>query len=233
MPDIKAIEEILELSHKQVTKNVKIVTSEDVGDFVYHISTDKQKELVPNISRRAGYEEDNTLPRVHTSDTLLGCISGYTTFTVSADIRFRTKDDDFKGGYYIHVIPFTVGLRPSKKILPDVENVNEIWLITYDKSTVSFKPTNVEKMFITSVTRYNLKTYKQVIELFLETSIAIKLDKKTTVEPGLYKLKITSTSEKLDPFNSELEETIEVISKVNSTEYEGNKKLSAALLNYG
>lgn len=230
---VKAIEEVLELTHKQVTENVKIVNSKDIGDFVYHISKNKQKELVPNISRRAGYEEDNTLPRVHTSDTLLGCISGYTSFSMSADIRFRTKDDEFKGGYYVHVIPFTAGLRPNKKILSDVETVNEIWLITYDKSTVSFKPTNIEKIFITSVTRYNLNTYKQVIELFLETTVAIKLDKNTTVEPGLYKLKITSTSKNVDPYNSELKETIEIISKVNSTEYEENKKLSATLLNYG
>ena len=39
----KLIKDVLELHHKQLTNNVKIVTNEDVGDFVYHISKTRQK----------------------------------------------------------------------------------------------------------------------------------------------------------------------------------------------
>ena len=106
-------------------------------------------------------------------------------------------------------------------------------MITYDKSTVTYVPDNIEKIFITSFTRYNYNTYKQVIELYIKTSVSLKLDSKTTIEPGEYKLKYLSESKKLDPLNSELKETIEVVFKVNSKEYEENKKLSASLLNYG
>ena len=78
--DIDEMQETIKLTNPKVAKNVTLVTPNEIGvSSLLHISLDKRTILFPNISKRAGMTEDNTLPRVHTSITLAGCWAGYAT----------------------------------------------------------------------------------------------------------------------------------------------------------
>ena len=58
----KQLEDKLSLVNEKVKSNVTIVTPKEVGqDFMLHIAKKRFKELTPNISKRAGAKEDNTL----------------------------------------------------------------------------------------------------------------------------------------------------------------------------
>ena len=76
--DQQELEQILNLANPRVKKNTEIVTPDSIGSNVlYHIALDKREKFFPNISKRAGVTEDNTMTRIHVAPTLAGCWFGY------------------------------------------------------------------------------------------------------------------------------------------------------------
>lgn len=132
--DEQELKRYLSLFQEKVTKQLEIVSYESVGHPLYHISTFKQASLVPNISRRSALSEDNTIPRVHTSRNLLGCISSisnmsYTVMNMPNTDKKNSKD--YKGGWYIHAVPFKKALKPSTRLVFDAARTDETWLVGY------------------------------------------------------------------------------------------------------
>lgn len=195
MSELDELKKILEMSSTKVRNNVKIVSDEDLGyNYVHHIAKTRMRHLVPNISKRAAPSEDNTLPRIHVSPTLKGCILGYAAI-VHDTINFvpnKTVDDDsWLGGYYVYTIPFKYMLKPNTKLVYDSDYTNEHWLITYNKDTVVYRPYAVDKMIFTGLTLEPIATEKSVLIISLaievQSDYGIRLDNKRYLTKGCYR----------------------------------------------
>lgn len=163
--DKAELKEALSLMQDSVQKNVDIISKAGLGqDVVYHIALKRFSELVPNVSKRAGWKEDNTVPRVHAGASLRDCIDGYggvdemtSSWEPMGKGEKAAKKDhkfeaDYKGGFYIHEIPFEVALIPNKKLVHDANYTNELWLVTYNHMTRTYPAKVVGKLFPAEVT---------------------------------------------------------------------------------
>lgn len=175
----------LKLVNTRIIKNSKIITPDELGqEIVYHIALDQRTRMFPNISKRAGTSEDNTLPRVHVAPNLFGCWFGYASggylatnnipeVTKSKIPNTSNKSSAYKGGFYIHELSFRVGLRPNKELVYDADFTEEIWLCTYNEMTKVFPATIVGLLFVNFVSYYP-RTNKKPIEV---TSLCVRVDK--------------------------------------------------------
>ena len=175
--DKEEMNEIVSRSNPVVKENVEVISPEELNqDVVYHIAQDIKTKLFPNISKRAHKGEDNTLPRVCVAANFFSCWVGFnTTGTIASKALVETKEADeasdhysspYKGGYYIHEVPFRVGLKPNKELVPATSFTDELWLTTYNQLTATFPCKVVGLCFIDTVT-YTPRTGK----LPLETSV--------------------------------------------------------------
>lgn len=188
---LEEIQETLDLSSKPVKQNAVIVPYDKLNKPLLHISHSLQKELIPNISKRAGSSEDNTMPRVHMSPYLIGCIFGYAS--IHNDIMDLPVVASFKGRYYIYSVDFEFCIKPNNKLVYDQSNSDEHWLVTYNKETVKYKPTYTNEMLFESLTTTVVRGKHLLHELTFNLNIIqpdMWLDDKTNVKSGYYKMKV-------------------------------------------
>lgn len=228
--DVEELKERLGFYTKNIEDNTSIVTPDDLGyNFLYHISFRPFKELVPNISRRAALSEDNTVPRVHASDTIGNCILGHASIgyvgsnSKTVTTKKGKKEDSYLGGFYIHQIPFRASLKPNKKLVYDAEVTNEHWLVTYNEMTRVFPALNVGKAIVKEV-RYLPRANKypeEIINLVVEYTGLDKLivSKDIAVKKGYWEVVISNTTTKIY--------SCEAITK---QEFLSTKQRSAAML---
>lgn len=183
--DVEEMADGLKLLNPKVKKNTSIETPETLGqEFLYHIALDQRTRLYPNISKRAGSSEDNTLPRVHMALNLMNCWFGYASggelavdYVVDASNKkvaaTSNKSAAYKGGFYIHKVPFRGCLKPNETLVYDTDFTEEMWLFTYNTMTVSFPAIVVGMMFTHSVA-YFPRTGKGPIEV---TTICLRVDR--------------------------------------------------------
>lgn len=201
--DKEELKRYLQQLRPEVAENLKIVTPGDMNNgVVYHIAQSRQKEMFPFISKRQAPSEDNTVPRVHVCASLIGCFRGYATMveTSLSTAPIASKEDkrkgehksfvDYKGGYYIHELQTPVALAPSKKLVPDVESSEELWLVTYNELTKSYPSKVIGKLilceiqFVPEAGQYPHITTKYAIEV---SSIGgLKLDKRKFLGKGYW-----------------------------------------------
>jgi hypothetical protein len=226
----------LGLATDLVVKNTKVVHVKDLPNKLLHISTNRQKVLIPNISQRASLGEDNTIPRVHTAPTILGCIAGYdnTIFNNRYDNQSNVKYA-FKGGYYLYTIPFEYALSPNSKLVPDVAKTNEHWLVPYSKEYSEYTPDSISKIVTSEVTTTNLSNniIENIITIYIEiTSIThVLLDTDVLLETGFYIVKIKLT----ENHGGEMTDyKYNIISHESTTKdiFKEKKESTAALLSY-
>lgn len=161
---VTQMEDFLKHTRPEVAKELTIVTPEDLGtDTLFHIAFAKQAKMGPFISKRAGINEDNTVPRIHVAPTIQGCILGYGgLYEIAAFDYVLHKDDkqqtgkmgklqNYKGGFYIHALKFEAALAPSAKLVYDAKRSGELWLVTYTPETVFYKSPVVGKLIPISV----------------------------------------------------------------------------------
>lgn len=245
--DIDEMQETIKLTNPKVAKNVTLVTPKELGvTSLLHISLDKRTTLFPNISKRAGTSEDNTLPRVHVSITLAGCWAGYATGgdlavnNIVVDTKVKQSSNKaissvYKGGFYIHEIDFRCGLKPNKQLVYDAKYTDEVWLTTYNTLTRSFKAKIVGIVFPSAVSYYprtgGFPLEVTTLCVKIEKGYKVKLtDKKTHFKPekdtaeflteGYWKFKISGGHE------------IGELESIKKEEFEDLKLKSAALLSY-
>lgn len=162
--DKEELKRFLQLLRPEVANNLSIVMPSDMNNgVVYHIAQNRQKEMFPFISKRQGPKEDNTVPRVHVCASLIGCFRGYATMVDNSLMEkpIQSNEDkrksehksfvDYKGGYYIHELQVPVALAPTKKLVPDVDDSNELWLVTYNELTKSYPSKVIGKLILCEI----------------------------------------------------------------------------------
>ena len=196
--DKKLLEERLELLQPKIVKNIKVETSKELGtEYCYHVATNKQKVLVPNVSRRGADSEDNTCSRVCVGLTIHQCIMGYASVGSLPRNHIASKDKkaDYKGGLYIHRLKFKVICKPTKKLVYDCEETNERWLVAYDTEQPVFPAEIVGTLIpihtttIPMVNKYPITHYT----LFLEVlGNDIPIDEGIVAKKGFYSFTVVS-----------------------------------------
>lgn len=232
---VKLLKETLDQTNPEIAKNTKIVTPDDLKqDYLLHIAKTNFKYLVPNISKRAGAKEDNTLPRIHTAPSLFGCIEGYAI--MSYDILYEKattkKTADYLGGYYIYKIPFEAALRPNKKMVYDADYTQEHWVVAYSKETRIYEAEIIGRI-IPSVYTFeptSKKTAVSIAELVMELKEPIHFDyhTKETLDKGYWKFQHHTTIK--NDTSSEARLTKPVI--IQEQEYKMIKDRAASMLSY-
>jgi len=150
---------------------------------LYHISTNHELGLMmPSVTRRTLDEEDRAVPRISTSTSLAGCILAYQACT------HDFESPDYKG-WYVYGLPFEHAVRPSAKLLPDVDMSDEHWLVTFCQDTVAYIPRPVAKFFIEGVVktrrlRRMLVEYQGYVEVTSHEGLCVAEGK--ILPPGKY-----------------------------------------------
>ena len=212
-----------------------ILTPTDIGqDYLLHISRDKLEDsnLYPFISRRIAKGEDNTIPRVSTSEHLLGCISGYQSMqSLSSDLSLKTENDKFfyRGGFAIHAIDFDYCIKPNSTLLPDVEYTDERWLITYDTNTISYPSKVIGKIFVDYIVNEpmgKLDTLQLTyLYLAIENIDKLQINRTISLDKGYYKLVLVN-----DKFLRVSLSKTNSIKSISKEEYDTVKGVKANLL---
>lgn len=194
------------LMAKDVREELRIVTpSELTIPCLLHISKDPGlTRFVPSLSRRGMRSENRSVTRVSTATTLAGCLLGY-----ASDLHdFLNRDDGMKvdaskrvkflGGYTIYGFRFDVALRPSRKLVPDVEQSDEHWLVPYDEYHTEYRPEVLGKVFYESV-KHRMANGRMVseIEMYVEVSTPepIWMDGRNKLTKGYWRVKTVGLHE--------------------------------------
>lgn len=228
--DVKKMNELLKMTNPKVVKNVTIVTPDDLGSrYLLHLARMKFDELIPNVSKKAAPSEDNTMIRIHTSPYLIGCIRGYAAVMDELlKLPSKNKFSFFLGGYYLYAIPFKVALRPNKRLVYDADYSDEIWLTTYDESTISYKPESRLEIIYTEVSGVpGNKWIKHRVKFLIKNNsdIEIRLTPELKIGKGCY-----SFVHEILAYEKSENDSIVELTKIDSSLFEEAKKTSAEML---
>lgn len=227
--DKDELKEYLELFNDKVKDNVQIISPDEIGqDFLLHIRTTPTKTLIPNVSKRQGYYEDNSIVRVHTSDHLMGCLIGYAaTVSNTMDVepeKKLTEDTAYLGGYYVYSVPFKAALQPNNQLVYDVKDTDEKWLINYNEENRSFDCNLIGKIIPQNlVATPVMGRLAKVEQTFVLEVVApeIKLSKKDTIKKGYYRF--TLDKDRTEIFD---------IEEISKKDYDEQKGLKATMLEF-
>ena len=235
----QALSNFLALLPEESRKELKPVTPQGLKvENLLHMSKDLGIDgFVPTVTRRASENEDHSIARICTAPTLVGCIMGYAAdandffrrpTTYNAD---RSRKVGFRGGWGVYGIPFDHALRPTSKMVPDVERSDEHWLVTYDPDNVVYKPELLAKFFYAhmkfeATAKYPTSDVEMLIEILTDTPI--RIDHKLTLTRGCWKLKIKGlhSAKRWDKVPSIQAE------QMLRPQYTAAKQLVASLLSY-
>lgn len=238
MSEYEDFKSYLELQNARVKSNISEVSAEKLGQsFMLHIDNETPDAFTPRIGKSFSDDEDNTMPRITVSDTLLGCIIGYYRFISD----FLEAKEPKSNGYYINMIPFDYCVKPTAKLVPYAEAANEYWLIGYSKQTLKYKPTTIGKIFVHSMEHIlNDKQGQHDIRctFFVEITedVAIRFSKDKELKQGYYKvvgdLSDYNSNNDNDGSDSIHHKDLKLfnIRKISEDEYKSRKKLSATML---
>lgn len=242
LQDINArVTEFLSRLPEKVRAELKPVDREKLGvELLLHISKDTAiQEFSPVISRRTLELEDRSVPRISTAPSLAGCLIGYQSYlsdflnrptvtNVKGGVKVSSR---FKGGWIIYGLPYDVAFKPSPKLLPDVLDTDEHWLVTLDENSVTYAPTRLGKVFFNEV-RYRAAAGgpKVEVEMMVEvlTDTPVIFDHRNVLRRGYWKVFAVGleTGERWNKLPK-----VEV-SAITLAEYYSAKRLTASLLSY-
>ncbi len=235
MERIDSLKETLAIYAPNVKKNVEIVSKEKLGqDYLLHISVDpKIKDFVPMVSQRTSKNEDRTVARVCTAPDIAGCILGYAS-DLNDFSNLEITKGVWNGGYYIYDIPFELALRPSWKLVYDVEFTNEHWLVAFDKQSVKYPAKIVGKLFYASVKTSRIeggKYKRREIEMYVQIDKegGINFNSKWHLDKGYWKV-VAYGLHNVDHYEDQPEELS--VSSISKGEFDSVKKLSADMLSH-
>lgn len=216
-----------------------VVTPKELGrNYVLHISKNKElKTLIPYVCKRTQRNENRSVPRVSTAPTIAGCLIGYDTTIeewlaeVGSKDGFGKKDVPWVGGWYIYAIPFEFALKPSTKLLGAVHTSDEHWLVSYNRSSWSYEPQMVGKLFYKSVT-YRAMGREKITELEIyieiDSPVGIPFCFGQRLKKGYYRIVI----DKLFDLETMNEVVMDSLMPLSQEEYEKVKMPIASLLSF-
>ena len=139
----------------------------EVNRPLYHVSMNPNVKIFsPKVSSRTLGTEDRSVPRVSTSTSIVGCLNGYQS--MFSDMAGRARKN-FTGLYTVYELPYQYAVKPSKKLLSDVETSDEYWLVSWKKETYSIRPNTVCEFTIPQVqTTYGSDGEDKLVTMFLK-----------------------------------------------------------------
>ena len=163
-------QEIIEYLSALLGDTVSELTLFSAGEVnrpLYHVSMNPNVRIFsPKVSSRTLSSEDRSVPRVSTSTSLIGCLNGYQS--MFTDMAGRERKN-FTGLYTVYELPYQYAVKPSKKLLSDVETSDEYWLVSWKKETYSIRPNTVCEFTIPQVqTTYGSDGEDQRVTMFLK-----------------------------------------------------------------
>ena len=175
------MEAYLKLLSPLVRSNVQVIEKDAVlSDGLYHISTNPKIPIfTPVVSVRTLSAEDRSVPRVCTAPTIIGCLKGY---------QAQVANFHDQKGLTIYALPFEEALQPSSKILPDVKQTDEHWLVPYTGKYAEYPSRVIGRMFMYTVKYYSSKSDRYDAEFYVEALEPLYFTKTLKLEPGLYRL---------------------------------------------
>lgn len=226
------------IQSKKVQTNARIVSAEEIDqDYMLHIDKKTPTKFVPMMPRSAAKNEDNTAARITVAPNLIGCLIGYARseddFLEGTD-KLSIKHTEFRGGYDICELNFKHCLYPNEKLVFDSPRSQEHWLVSYNKSTLEYKPTKIGKMFVSKIT-YESRSGKPPVptfELFIEChkEDGIKFSPNIHLHKGFYKATVIF-DRVVHPGSVDEEDSFKV-EAISASEYNKAKQLSAAMLSH-
>ena len=220
MSELEDFKKYISLLDPKVKQHVTEVCSSDFYQpFMLHIDVKTPEYFLPFLSRRAEEDEDNTVPRVTVSDTLLGCMIGYG----------QLEDDFYDGedGIEINKIYFNHCLKPNTNLVGHQERSNEHWLVGYSKDTVRYKPVTIGSMFIDRINhKRGADEPTAMASIYIQLNDDdhdIQFNSKIKLRRGYYRAIINMSTWN----ESEIK-----VDEVTKEEYLEKKKLSVGLLSH-
>lgn len=230
--DYTAIHSYVNSLQDRVQKELTIVSPEELGQtFLLHITPEKNPVYAPRIGFRQSDSEDRTVPRITASPCLFGCIIGYAVllgnFLNAQTYGTPLKETTWRNGVYIRKLPFKQALRPTKKLVYDVEASDEHWLVSYSDTTRTYPSEQIGKFFITqiSLTPFQDRPPQQRYEIFLQLTEGIQFTEKLPLEPGHYCISFLLNHASTYKQSSEIE-----VTSISRTDFLARKKVVASLL---
>ena len=198
MSSQKDFDKAVELLGPKVTENATKITPKDLKiPYLLRVDESVPKSFVPRMPASAASSENNTVPRVVTAPTLVGCMCGAAVMLYLLwDRRVGETGNNF---YKISGFPFEHALLPNKKLVYDAEDTGEAWLIAYNKDTVEYKALPFGELFFHKVSmtvKGNSKINNQIVEFLVKVSHpeGIPFTKDIFLEKGHYYVKGDFTS---------------------------------------
>lgn len=203
---------------------ITIFNNQQINRPLYHISKNPSITVfTPKVSRRTLNTEDRSVPRISTSTCLVGCLLGYQS--TQYDMRERAKIA-FSGLYRIYNIPYLYALRPSEKLLEDVELSDEYWLFSWKPETYSFRPSVAGDYIVHRIEHeYTKKGIKNTYHIYVEVKEgSLYLTQDSKLERGYHYVVLNNFTD-----NYSLKENNEIkVSPVYKEEY--YDKVNAAII---
>lgn len=116
------------------------------SEELYHVSNDSEiKNFFPKIPNVLKEDEDNTIPRICTSTTILDALIG----------MVDTSSVSRLGARILTVYRFKpqISVRPTKKALPNISELNERWIVGYDPTRTDYSSDKVADIWVDSISR--------------------------------------------------------------------------------
>ena len=160
----------------------------EINRPLYHVSMNPNVRIFsPKVSSRTLSSEDRSVPRVSTATSLIGCLNGYQS--LFTDMAGRARKN-FTGLYTVYELPYQYAVKPSEKLLADVETSDEYWLVSWKKETYSIRPNTVCEFTIPQVqTTYGSDGEDQRVTMFLKVlGESLYLTHDTKLVKGYYEI---------------------------------------------
>lgn len=165
----EAIKAYLEPLMGDKLNQLTLYSAAEVNRPLYHISMDSNiSYFTPQISKRTLSVEDRSLPRISTSTCLIGCLNGYQSALHDMDNR---QHKQFNGIFTVYDLPYQYAVKPSKKLLADVDYSDEYWLVSYKKETYRTIPHRLAEFTIPKIERvYGKDTTDETYHMYVKVN---------------------------------------------------------------
>ncbi len=190
-----------QLQSSMIQENVRIATPATLHQSrLLHISTDHYiSTFTPSVTRRTADGEDRSVPRISTGPTLIGCMIGYNTLLSDFERPLDRTDDEtvfptWTGCWKIYALDYEHALRPSHRLVPDVEISDEHWLVSYSPQTRSYSGIDGGEFFVDSVRQFRRRgQWCQILTVLVhvEDPEGLFWDQQHHLEAGYWQIEVS------------------------------------------
>lgn len=201
-----------------------LFSAAEINRPLYHVSMNPSIErFTPQVSKRTLGKEDRSVPRISTSTSLIGCLNGYQSMV--SDMEGRAAKN-FNGLFKVYELPYQYAVKPSRKLLSDVENSDEYWLVSWKKETYATYPIQIADFTIPKIEKvFGADGKDETFHVYIKvTNGTLYIDHQRKLEKGYYHMTMKGYTFKYPLKNNNL------ITIENITENEYNKVTALSMM---